>query len=48
MLENYNNEKHTIKAKFKHLLNTFCNLGEQSYSESDEVDLDKYFELLEE
>lgn len=48
-MEEFNDEKHQIKAKFKHLMQILDSvIDESSYKEEDEVDLEKCFERFEE
>lgn len=48
-MEEFNDEKHQIKAKFKHLMQILDSVtDESSYKEEDEVDLEKCFERFEE
>ena len=48
VIEEFNDEKHEIKAKFKHLIQMYdCVDDESSYKEDDEVDLEQCFERME-
>ena len=47
LLEEFDAEKHLIKAKIKKLLIEYCDLDEDSYHIGDEVDMDEYLEILE-
>lgn len=47
LLEDFNAEKHLIKAKIKQLLIEYCDLDEASYHIDEEVDMDEYLEILE-
>ncbi len=48
-MEEFNDEKHQIKAKFKHLMQVLDSvMDESSYKEEDDVDLEKCFERFEE
>lgn len=46
-IEDFNAEKHLIKAKIKSLLIEYCDLNEDSYVIGDEIDMDEYLEKLE-
>lgn len=47
LLEDFNAEKHLIKAKIKKLLIEYCDLKEDSYQMDEEVDMDEYLIILE-
>lgn len=48
LIEGFNNEKHEIKAKFKHLLQVYDSvIEESSYKEDEDVNLEECFDLME-
>jgi DNA repair exonuclease SbcCD ATPase subunit len=51
-IEEFNNEKHELKAKFKHLMQVLDDPSlapedESSYKEEDDIDLNACFDVLE-
>lgn len=47
-IEEFNDEKHQLKAKFKHLMQLLDSVEEEStYKEEDEVNLEECFERFE-
>ena len=48
VIEEFNDEKHELKAKFKHLMQIYEEVEEESsYKEDDEINLESCFDLLE-
>jgi hypothetical protein len=48
LIEEFNDEKHELKAKFKHLMHIYEDVEEESsYKEDDDINLESCFDLLE-